>query len=749
MMKATSQVLALVLGLVLAHSVRADDTQTLPDGVALKIGSAQVELRVASAHAFRLHIFSADAPASPQNIYVNGHARDAAPFTVTHDGSIVGLKTAFGELRVDTEKQTWSLSDSAGTVLTDWAPWKIGAPGRNPGDLGSSGISCGASAQKQPRFYGSGDSPHLGALVQTEGAAGQGNGTATLPQYWSTAGYGALLFGQVENRPAAWKSNPAGGVDWTVPGSSLDCYLVPAQNLYDWLRGDAEVTGFAPVPPRWALGYMQSRWGWESKTYIDDTLARFRHDQLPVDVFIFDFEWYTKTPDYDVPPQGYPTFADFDWNPVLFPDPVAQLQGFAQEGLHMVGIRKPRLGNSANLVLMRSKGWILAPDSQNKVDARNLDFANPALRAWYEDKLRKFDEQGVAGFWNDEGELAFSEYSYWNLAEAYLLKKVKPDSRFWSINRSYAPGLQRFGAAFWSGDIASDWPTLAQTPGRLLAGSLSGMPYTACDIGGFTGSPSPEMLVRWIQAGVFFPVMRSHSTYNVVPRFPWLHGPEAEDAIRKALDLRYRLIPYYDSLAHENHRSAAPLMRPLVMEFPDDEKVSNETSEWLMGSRLLAAPVLQAGGARSVYLPKDRWFTFDSNQTTEGPQTVSVTEKLDEIPVYVRAGTLLPLGPVIQDTEEKSSEPLEVQIYPGHDASFNLVEDDGKTLAYKKGDVRITRFTWNDQTQTLSWSASGPYESANRFHAVNAVLFAPQGKVGKKAELGASGSLAFSNSSLD
>jgi alpha-glucosidase len=190
-------------------------------------------------------------------------------------------------------------------------------------------------------------------------------------------------------------------------------------------------------------------------------------------------------------------------------------------------------------------------------------------------------------------------------------------------------------------------------------------------------------------------------------------------------------------------------MRPLVMEFPDDEKVSNETSEWLMGSRLLAAPVLQAGGARSVYLPKDRWFTFDSNQTTEGPQTVSVTEKLDEIPVYVRAGTLLPLGPVIQDTEEKSSEPLEVQIYPGHDASFNLVEDDGKTLAYKKGDVRITRFTWNDQTQTLSWSASGPYESANRFHAVNAVLFAPQGKVGKKAELGASGSLAFSNSSLD
>jgi alpha-glucosidase len=182
------------------------------------------------------------------------------------------------------------------------------------------------------------------------------------------------------------------------------------------------------------------------------------------------------------------------------------------------------------------------------------------------------------------------------------------------------------------------------------------------------------------------------------------------------------------------------------MEFPEDEKVFNETGEWLMGPGLLAAPILQPGGARSVYLPKDGWFNFGTNQLTQGPQTINVSGKLNEIPMYVRAGTLLPLGPVIQNTEETSTAPLELQIYPGRDASFTFVEDDGTTLGYQKGNVRTTRFSWDDKARVLSWKVEGTYRGASVFRDVKAVLFSPGGRVQQVGALEETGSVTFNGS---
>ena len=755
----------------------AADVQTLSDGVAFKVGSQRVELRVASPHAFRLHVFPVGAPAAKPSIFLSPNPPPPAAFTITREGVIIGIRTNFGELKVDSSGARWSFSaisllhgrgqeeerigpgeggrmdieraNAVSRALVDWCPWKLASP--SSGLTGVSTLSWlpATSPKTPPLYYGSGSAPHLGELIETESPSTMGNGQSSLPQYWSEEGYGALVISASDDHPASWRSDAAGHVDWAVPGSSIDLYLAPAASLQDWLRDQAELTGFAPVPPRWAFGYLQSRWGWKDKAYIDETLAHFHQDQLPVDAFIFDFEWYTKFPDYQVPAEGKPDFVDFAWNATLFPDPVTQLANFTQQGLHMVGIRKPRVGNSANVALARKNGWILPSDSKDGPQQRNLDFTQPAVRAWYEDNLRKFDDAGVAGFWNDEGELRYSEYSYWNLAEHELLRKAKPGMRFWSINRSFAPGLQRFGAATWSGDISSDWPTLARTPGELLAYGLSGMPYSACDIGGFGGTPSPELMVRWMQAGVFFPVMRSHSEISQTPRFPWLYGPEAENAIRQALELRYRLIPYYYSLAEVNFRTAAPLMRPLAMEFPNDDKIPNETDEWLMGPGLMVAPILQPGGSRSIYLPQDRWYAMGTNHATQGPQTLQVTSKLDEIPVYVRAGTLLPLGPVLQNTEQKSNLPLELQVYPGRSSTFDFVEDDGATLAYAKGSLRVTRFRWDDSTKTLSWATTGRYDGPNRFHAMKAVLFAPQGPTEMSADLNGKGAITFPARSFD
>ena len=684
----------------------------------------------------------------PPSIFLSGQPQPVTAFTQVSEAGGVGIKTTFGELLVDAANKKWMLRDADGKTLADWAA--LPEPGTTPtGDKKLQFAAGSSSGVSQPLYYGSGSVPSRGSLTQNQANSTMGNGRVSLPQYWSTAGYGALMITGSENDPATWKANPAGGVDWTVPGSDADLYLMPAANLYDWLRDQAELTGFAPVPPRWSFGYLQSRWGWENRKYIEDTLAHFRQDNLPVDAFILDFEWYTDKPDYDVKAEGDPGFPDFDWNPKLMPDPAAQIADYLKQGLHIIGIRKPRLGNADNLTMARSKGWILPANPKDvnggPTKTRNIDYANPDVRSWWAENNRKFVEAGTVGFWNDEGETNFREYSYWNLAEADLFKQVHPDGRFWSLNRSFAPGMQRFGAAAWTGDIGADWKVLARTPGELLGYSLSGMPYTTCDIGGYRGTSTPEMLTRWMEAGVFFPVDRSHSRRSgIVPHFPWLSGPDAEAAIRKALDLRYQLIPYYYSLAEANTETAAPLMRPLVMEFPDDTQVSNLTDEWLMGTGLLAAPILTEGAvSRSVYLPKDQWFDFGTNHITQGPQTVTAAAALDQIPIYVRAGTLLPLGPVLQYTGQASSDPLEMQIYPGRDSTFTFVEDDGSTLGYKTGITRKTVFSWNDQTRTLSWKVAGTYQGSNVFSALKAVLFSTKDKVTQQAALGKDGALRF------
>ncbi len=747
----TSAILFAVLAVFCQTGAFAEDLapQPLPNGISFTVGEEHVELLVAAPHAFHLHIDTKAFTRSSPSIYLDEQARPNPTFKVFHEAAAVGIETAFGKLLVDPDRKMWSLRGSTGEVLADWAP--LG--GQKPEAATPSAtfqLSIAPSpAVAHPLYYGSGSVPRRGLLTQQEGTAKTDNGSVALPQYWSTAGYGVLVIGQDDNAPGSWKSDPdSGRVDWQVPGSGADLYLCLAPDLYAWLQADAELTGFAPVPPLWSFGYQQSRWGWTDKAYIDDTLTHFRQDQLPVDTFIVDFEWYTNTPDYAVKPEGQPTFADFDWNPKLFPAPQAQIAEFARQGLHLVGIRKPRLGNTENLRMAREKGWILPPnpDDPNSegIRSRNLDFSKPEVRTWWAASNRKFLEDGMVGFWNDEGETVFDEYSYWNLSEVTLQKQVQPNGRFWSLNRSFIPGMQRFGAAVWTGDVRSDWKTLARTPGELLSYGLSGMPYSACDIGGYAGEPSPELLTRWMQAGVFFPVMRAHSSHRNTPRFPWLFGPEAEAAIRKALDLRYQLIPYYYSLSHANHSTAAPLMRPLVMEFPADEKAAGITDEWLMGKGLLAAPVLNEGGARSVYLPDDRWFEFGSTRSVQGPQTVQVAAKPDEIPVYVRAGTLLPLGPVAQYTGQASEAPLEMQIYGGRDAKFDFIEDDGQTSAYQSGAARTTSFSWNEQTRTLSWKVTGSYTDDRVFRALKAVLFLPQGeKTEKQAALGKDGSINF------
>ncbi|HLX96084.1 MAG TPA: TIM-barrel domain-containing protein [Verrucomicrobiae bacterium] len=740
----SSSVCLLLLGLVCLPGLNPvhaqENVETNRHGLLVRFGQARVELAAATPDALRLSVAYDEPPRFiPTSFLADLHDADSVAWQVIKKHGMIGIRTQAGELLINPRTGEWTLRNAAGEVLI---------PRHEIGGLNQATspentnilIRVGWDRHQPISVYGCGNG--VGALQQSNTATGLSNGRAVLPYYWSAAGYAVLAVTANDNQPACWQAAANGEyLTWTFPGREAELYLMPAASLKDAAEADARLTGLAPVPPRWTFGYLQSRWGWKNRAYIEDTLQQFRDLKIPVDAFIYDFEWYTTNPDYKLPADGVAGFADFGCNTNLFPDPAGQIQAYKNQGVHFVGIRKPRLGNRDTLAMIRAKGWNLQIENDEKYHLRDVNFGNPEFREWYIGQSAGLLSAGIDGWWNDEGESTFTTYYYWNLAEAGALARYRPGQRLWTLNRAFSPGLQRLGAAAWTGDIHSSWKALAETPTSLLNWSLAGMPYETCDIGGFSGNPSPELLSRWMEAGVFFPIMRSHSEISATPRFPWLYGPDALAAIRQAIELRYRLIPFYYSLAHETFQTGVPLMRPLLMEFPDDPKTADLSDQWMMGGSLMAAPILQPGGKRSVYLPAGRWFAFGSNLPLKGKRAFEVTAGLDEIPLYVRAGSILPLGPVIQHTGQLPGGPLELQIYPGRDATFTLFEDDGETTDYLKGQVRRTTFTWRDKTGRLIWQSEGPYAGRDVFQSLHVVLFDPRKKIETQCILNAGGTL--------
>jgi len=709
----------------------------MDQGLSIAFGEARVELAVANTDALRLSVAYGKLPVPSASSFLKDTNAAEVSWRFVRQHGLVGIKSKAGSLLINPQSGEWTLLDIHGGTLIPLhslgeSNWQA-VPANQ-----SVNLLLGWKKGTPIAVYGCGNG--TSALQQSDVSAGTANGRAMLPYYWSKTGYAVLAVSGDDNHPARWKKAADGGsVTWTFPGRQADLYLMPASSLESAVGAYAHLTGSAPVPPRWAFGYLQSRWGWTNRADFEGTLKHFQELKLPLDALIFDFEWYATKPDYSLSDQGEGDFKDFGWNTNLFDEPDQQIAAYKAQDVRTVMIRKPRLGNAELLKMVHAKHWDLKSHVDGRVPVRDIDFSNPDLRDWYVGQSAGLFQSGIAGWWNDEGENSFTTYFYWNLAETAALAKYRPGERLWTLNRSFSPGTQRFGAGAWTGDIVSNWKTLAETPVSLLNWGLAGMPYGACDIGGFFENPSPELLTRWMEAGVFFPIMRSHSEVHFQPRFPWLYGPEALSAIRQTLELRYRLIPYYYSLAHETFASGMPLMRALVLEFPDDPKVAGMADEWLVGRGLLVAPLLQSGGKRSVYLPAGDWYVFESNRVRKGNATMEVQEGLSEIPMYVRSGTILTLGPVIQHTSETPGGPLELQIYPGKDATFTLVEDDGVTTDYLKGKVRRTIFKWDDSKKSLSWKRDGSYSGRDVFQQIYVTVFDPRGTVEARSALDGAG----------
>jgi alpha-glucosidase (family GH31 glycosyl hydrolase) len=354
------------------------------------------------------------------------------------------------------------------------------------------------------------------------------------------------------------------------------------------------------------------------------------------------------------------------------------------------------------------------PPAAYRDGQRYIDFSNPAARAWWWAVHRELRALGVAGWWLDGGEgppararlhagdgtllhNIYDRFRQQAFAEGEAVDR--PDQRAFMLCRSGAAGMQRLGAACWSGDINNDFATLeAQIPLGLNTG-LSGVPYWGTDVGGFFHAvpETGELYARWFQLGAFCPVFRSHG-WVWREHVPWAHGPEVEAICRRYAELRYRLLPYTYTLAWQARALGLPLMRPLVLNYPDDPRVWQLGHEFLWGDDLLVAPVTREGAtAWPVYLPAGAWYDFWTGARHEGPGGVTLEAPLDRLPLLVRAGAIVPMGPVIQHTGLPQAE-ITLLIHPspidprsGSGTSrFELYEDDGRSNAYRDGHYALT-----------------------------------------------------------
>lgn len=504
------------------------------------------------------------------------------------------------------------------------------------------------------------------------------------------------------------------------PSLPLDIFLVVSDRPHEILAEYARLTGSPHMPPVWALGYQQSHRTLSNRDDVMAETATFRQKKLPCDVMIYLGTGFC--------PSGWNMgHGSYDFNPRVFPDPAGMINE-----MHRRHFR---------IVLHEDK-----PPRQLHGRASDTGAAakDPEDAAYYWKEHLKVFNLGVDGWWADEGDwldhisCLVRDRMYWEGSQL-----SRPNARPYTLNRNGYAGIQRYGW-LWSGDIRSSWQTLRDQIAVGLNIGLSGMPYWGTDTGGFVTTPelTGELYVRWFQFSAFCPLFRSHGrTWKL--RLPWgwdtgsygpiegpesslppladLHNPAVEPVCRKYLDLRYRLLPYLYAAVREAHDTGLPIMRALWLHYPDDPRAVERNDEYLWGPSLLVAPVTEAGArTRKLYLPRGTWYDFWTEEMIEGGREIVRPVDLVTMPIYARAGAIVPMGPVKQYTTEEATSPISLVVYPGTNGDTYLYEDDGITFNFLKGDFARTQLSWTDQKRRLTLSLAGAwsgYRSTKRFEA--------------------------------
>ena len=545
---------------------------------------------------------------------------------------------------------------------------------------------------------------------------------------------------------------------WGEMQDEIDYYVIAGDDIDGVIAGYRKLTGKAPIPPKWAMGYWQSRERYTCESDILTALNGFRSRGIPVDNIVMDWQYWTAD-----------QWGSHEFDPARFPNPKAMVDSIhALDGRFMISVWPKFYEGTEHFKEFDAKGWMYrVPVDSNVVDW--LGYRQSFYDAYSDGARKLFWKQmkdhlyplGVDAWWMDASEpnihdctdmdfrkamcgptalgpsaKYFNAYSLMNAQAIYEgQREADPSRRVFLLTRNGFAGLQRYSTASWSGDIGTTWEDMATQIPAALNYSLSGIPIWGQDVGGFsvqnkfiaaaaiyqqTGSVTPEleewreMQLRWHQWGVFTPLYRAHGQWPF--REPWEIAPEGSpeyEGIVNTIKLRYSLMPYIYSCAARIWFDDYTLMRPLVMDFTDDTKAREISDQFMFGPSIMVCPVCSyKARSRNVYLPGGQgWYSFNGKEHFEGGQTIAAYAPLESIPVYVREGSIIVCADGMQSTAERPS-CLNIRIFPGADADFVLYDDDGVSYSYENGECSRIAMHWDDASRTLSiGERSGSFES--------------------------------------
>jgi alpha-glucosidase len=505
-------------------------------------------------------------------------------------------------------------------------------------------------------------------------------------------------------------------------GGELRYYYIHGPHMMDVVKNYHLLTGTHPMPPLWAFGYHQCRWSYYPEAKVRAIARTFREQKIPCDALYLDIDYM----------DGYRCFT---WNKKYFPDPKKMVKELSDDGFKTVVIIDPGIrvddnywvfkeGKEKNHFCRRSDDYFMEGHVWPG-RCQFPDFTNPEVREWWGGLFKGLVEAGVAGVWNDMNEpavfgtgtfpddvrhqydghrgshrKAHNVYGMQMVRATYEgLRNILKNKRPFTITRAGYSGVQRYSSV-WTGDNVATWEHLKLGNIQLQRLSISGIPFCGTDIGGFSGEPDGELFTRWIQAGTFAPFMRAHSAGDTKEREPWSFGEPYTSINRKFIELRYRLMPYFYSTFWEHHRYGFPILRPIVMQEQGEYSNHYRQDEFKYGDKLLVCPVLEPGQkSRKVYLHKGQWFNFWTQELIEGGREVEVETPLDTIPLFVKAGAVLPEYPVMQYVGEKEIEEVTLNVY-FNDTETNsfFFEDYGETFAYEQDIYSEKKFAVHGST---------------------------------------------------
>ena len=531
-------------------------------------------------------------------------------------------------------------------------------------------------------------------------------------------------------------------------GDRVSYFIIVGKTAEEIFAGYRQLTGATPIPPKSTLGLIQCKQRYFNQQEVLDVAKGYRDRKLPADVLVVDWFYYTK-------------MGQMDFDPKYWPDPAAMNKQLHAMGFDtMISVWPRFLAEDRYYADLRAKGWLIQKADGTPADGlpydkagSDIDTTNPEAAKWYWNVVKdNILSQGFDSLWTDEtepdvpvngayykigpGTRYFNIYPYFHVGNIYdNMRAEMPNKRALIMTRDVFTGVQSQGSIFWSSDIAPTWDTLKRQVPTGLGVTASGYTYWSNDTGGWGFLPAfhtpahkplldpeparkviggyddyVELYTRWFEYASFLPIFRVHGSRaeNEV----WSYGPQAEPILEKYLKLRYDLMPYIYSLGYQSWKTGTPFMQALPLVFPNDPNVTNLGDEYMFGPAFLVAPVTEQGAtSRKVYLPAGSdWYNYWTGKRIKGGQSIIASAPIDTLPLFVKAGSILPIGSKVLSTHEKQTVE-KLRVYPGQDGSFTLFNDDGTTYAYEKGAGEITNIHWNNATGKLTHEGPGLEQS--------------------------------------